>query len=130
MVLLLPKKSGSHLKLFDCALNNIPFFNPDIFINLEIRRNKACLSILHKNLHKVNHPLHWKLPQFAKPIRITWHTTQQKDKAFVLATYNTYQFSQCFTYSTTGLWNSLPNEAVLAVKQDRFIVLAKKSLCD
>ena len=117
--------SDSHLKLLDRALNNIRFFLPDILINLEKRRNIACLSILHKILHKVDHPLHCKLPQFAKPIRITRHTTQQNDKAFVLAKYNTNQFSRCFTYSTTRLWNSLPNEAVLAVKQDRFIVSAE-----
>ena len=29
--------------------------------------------------------------------------------------------------STTYLWNSLPNDAVLAVKQDCFITLAKKN---
>ena len=46
--------------------------------------------------------------------------------AFVLARYNTYQFSLCFTYSTTRFWNSLPNKAVLAVKQHRFITLSKK----
>ena len=72
--------------------------------------------MLHKILHKVNHPLHCKLPQFAKPIRFIWLTAQQNDKA--LARYNTYQFSRYFTYSITRLWNSLPNEAVKAVKQD------------
>ena len=56
----------------------------------------------------------------------SYYSAQENDKYFVLARYNTYQFSQFFTYSTTRLWNSLPNEAVLAVKQDRFIVLAKK----
>ena len=81
--------------------------------------------MLHKILNNVDYPLHCKLHQFAKPIRITWHTAQQNDKTFVLARYNTYQFSRCFTYSITRLWYSLPNEAVLAVKQDRFIVLDK-----
>ena len=33
------------------------------------------------------------------------------------------------TYSFT-LWNSLPDEAVLAKKQGRFIVLAKKFVCN
>ena len=37
--------------------------------------------MLHKILHNFDHPLHCKLPQFAKPIRITLHTTQQNDKA-------------------------------------------------
>ena len=119
-----------YLKLLDHALDNILFFLQDILINLEKRRNIACLSILHKILHKVDHLLHCKLPQFAKPIRITRHTTQQNDKAFVLARYNTYQFSRCFTYSITRLWNILPNEVVLTVKQDRFTVLAKIFLSD
>ena len=34
----------------------------------------------------------------------------------------------CFTYSTTRPWNSLLIKAVLAAKQNRFIVLAKKNL--
>ena len=62
---------------------------------------------------------------FAKLICITQHIAQENDKASVVAMYNAYYFSQCFTYSITHLWNSLPNEAVLAVKQDRFIALAK-----
>ena len=64
------------------------------------------------------------------PIRITWHTAQQNDKVFVLARYNSYKVSGCFHCSTIRLWNSLPNEAVLTVKQDRFMVLAKQFLCD
>ena len=60
------------------------------------------------------------------PIRITRHTAQQNNKAFVLTRHNTYQFSWCLTC----LLNSLPNEAILAIKQDCFIVLAKKYLCD
>ena len=63
-------------------------------------------------------------------IRITRHTAQQNDKSFVLANYKTYQFSRCFICPTICLWNSLPNEVVLAAKQNRFIVLAKKYLCD
>ena len=62
----------------------------------------------------------------AKPICISRHTAQQNDKALVLVRYNTYQISRC---STTCLWNNLHNEVVLAVKQDRFIVLTKV-LCD
>ena len=46
----------------------------------------------------------------------------------VLDRYNTDQFFKCFTYSTDKLWNSLSNEAVLAVKQDRFKALARKFL--
>ena len=122
--------SDSHLKLLDCVLNKIQSFLPDIMINLEKRRNITCLPILHKMLHKVYHPVHCKLLEFAKPTRITWHTAQQNDKIFDLARYNTYQFSRCFTHSTTCLWNSLPNEAVLAVKQKHFIILAKNFLCD
>ena len=86
--------------------------------------------MLHKILLNVHHSLHCKHPQFTMPFRITRHTAQQNDKAFVLARYNTYQFSRCFTYSTIHLWNSLPNEAVLAIKQDNFIVLAIKIICD
>ena len=82
--------------------------------------------MLHKILCNIDHPLHSKLPQFAKPIRITRHTTQQNDKAFVFARYNIYQFSLYFIYSNTRLWNILHNEMVLAIKHDRFIVLAKK----
>ena len=41
--------------------------------------------MLFKILHNVDHPLHRKLPQFAKPIRITQHLPQQRDRAFVLA---------------------------------------------
>ena len=86
--------------------------------------------MFYKILHNVDHPLQCKLPQFTKPIRITQHATQKNDKTFVLAGYNTYQFSRCFTYYTTRLWNILPNEAALTEKQDCFIVLAKKFLCD
>ena len=82
--------SDLHLKLLDCALNNIRIFLLDILINLEKHRYIACLSILHKILHKVDHPLHWKPLQFAKPICIIRHTAQQNDKIFVLARYNTY----------------------------------------
>ena len=86
--------------------------------------------MLLKILLNIDYSLHCNLPQFAKPIRITWHTTQQNDKAFVLAMYNTFQFSGYFTYSTTRFWNSLSNEAILAVKQDCFVALAKIFLCD
>ena len=71
---------------------------------------------LHKILHNVDHLLHCKILQFVKPLRITRHTAQQNDKAFVF---------WCFTYSTTRLWNSLSN-AVLAIKQDRYLALAIK----
>ena len=86
--------------------------------------------MLHIILHNVNHPLHCKFPQFAKPIRITRHKGQQNYKVFVLARYNIYQFSLYFIYSNTRLWNILHNEMVLAIKHDRFIVLAKKYLYD
>ena len=118
--------SVSRLKVLDRSPNIIRLFLPDILINLKNCIKINCLSILHKILHKVDHTLYCKLPHFAKPIRITQHTSQQKDKAFVLARCNTYQFSRCFTYSTIRLWNSLPNEVVLPVKQHRFVVLAKK----
>ena len=39
----------------------------------------------------------------------------------------TYINSLGVDYSTTRLWNILPNEAVLAVKKDPFIALAKKN---
>ena len=76
--------------------------------------------MLHKILHYVDHSIYCKLPQFEKSIRITRYTAQKNDKDFVLARYNTYQLYRCLTCSTTHLWNSLHNEAVLTVKQDRF----------
>ena len=81
-----------HLKLLDYALNNIQFVLPDILINNEKRRNVACLSMLNKILHNADPHLHYKLHQFTMPIRITWHTAQQNEKAFVLARYKTYHF--------------------------------------
>ena len=55
-------------------------------------------------------------------IRFNRHTCtpQQNDKAFV--------FSKLFTYSSANLWNILPNDTVLAVKQDCFKVLTRKYL--
>ena len=91
--------------------------------NVEIWHNCLCYI---KILHNVNYPIHFKLPQFAKLIRITQHTDQQNDKAFVLASYKNYQLSRCFICPTTCLWNILPNKVVLAVKHDYFIALAKK----
>ena len=61
--------SDSHLKLLDCALNNTRFFILDILINLNKHRIIVCLSMLHKIFHNANHSLHYKLLQFAKPIR-------------------------------------------------------------
>ena len=66
--------------------------------------------MLHKILNNVDHALHSKLPHFVKPTLITQHKAQQNDEAFVLARYNTYQFSWCFTCFTTSLWSSIPNE--------------------
>ena len=86
--------------------------------------------MFYKILHNIDLPLHCKLPQFAKPIRITRHIAQKNYSAFVVAKYYTYQFSRCFTYFTTHLWNSLPNEAVLAVNQVLFMALAKKKFVD
>ena len=71
--------------------------------------------MLYKILHNVNHPLHLKLPQFAKINSFYSAYSSKNDISHVLAMYNTYQFSRCFTYSSTRLGNSLPNEAVLAV---------------
>ena len=48
----------SHLKLLDRALNNIRFFLPELSVDLEKRRNLACLSMIHKVLHNSEHPLH------------------------------------------------------------------------
>ena len=79
-----------HLKLLDHA--------GSFLINLEKCRNIIYLSILYKILHNVDHPLYCKLPQFAKPIRITWHITQQNDRAFIMARYKTLQFFLSFTY--------------------------------
>ena len=75
--------------------------------------------MLHKVLQSINNLL-----QFAKLIRITCHIAHQNDGAFVVSWNNTYQFSWYFTYSTTQLWKSLPNETVLAVNQDHFIAFA------
>ena len=73
-----------HLKLLDRALNNIRSFLPDIMINIEKYRLFVKLC---KVLHNVDHLFHCKLPQFVKPINITKHIAQQKDRAFVLARY-------------------------------------------
>ena len=81
--------------------------------------------MLYKILPNIYQPLQSKLTQFTKPIHITRHIAHKNDRSFVVARYNTYQFSQCFTYSTIHLWNTLPNEAVFAVRQDYFIALAK-----
>ena len=69
-----------------------------------------------------------KTSSFCKPYSHYSSHSQQNDKALVLARCNTNQFSRCFAYSTAQLWNSLPNEAVLAIKQDRFKVLIRKFL--
>ena len=82
--------------------------------------------MLHKILHNSNHPFYCKFLQFAKLVGITPHRAQQFDKAFASIRYNTYQISRCFICYTTRFWNSLPNLAVLVVKQDSFIALAKK----
>ena len=74
--------------------------------------------MLYKILHKVDHPFYCKFPKFIKPIH----------RSFVLAKFNTYQCFRCFTYSTTQFFKYLPNEAVLDVKQDRFIAIEKKFL--
>ena len=68
------------------------------------------MCLLYKILNNAHHLLHCKLPQYAKLTRITRHTAQQNDKAFVMARYSTYQFSWRFTYFTTRLWSSIPNE--------------------
>ena len=85
-----------HLKLLDRAPNNILFFLPDIFINLENCHNIVYLSKLHKILHNINYPF----IQFVLP----------------------YQFFSVLTC----LCIILPNETVLAVKQNHIIALAKK----
>ena len=95
----------------------------EILNNLKNCRNIVCLFILHKILYNFDQPLHYKLPEFAMPIHITRHTFQQSDKAFLLPRYNTHKFSWHFTCFITHLWNILPNEAFLAVKQDCFTVL-------
>ena len=76
--------------------------------------------MLHKIFHNVDHFLYCKILRFVKEIHSTRFTAQQNDKAFVLARYNTYQFSRCFTCFITHVWNNLSNEKVLAVKKDRF----------
>ena len=116
--------SNFHLKLLDCALNNINSFFRTSLSTLK-NRNIALFCMLYKIIHNCDHPTHCKLPQFTKSILFTLHIILQNDRALVLARYITYQFSLCFIYSTTQLWNSLPNETVLAVKQDCFIALVK-----
>ena len=56
---------------------------PDILINFKKRRNIAYLSILYKMLHNIDHQLYFKLPQFAKKLRITRQIAEQNDGAFV-----------------------------------------------
>ena len=74
-----------HVKLLDCAFNNIRFFPLDILINLEKLINIVCLSMLYKIFHNINYSFHCKLHQFAKLIHIIQHTAQQNDKIFTLA---------------------------------------------
>ena len=68
------------IKTVGSCPNDIQFFLPDILINLEKHRDISVLSMLHKILQNVDHSLYCKLPQFAMPIRITWHTAQQNDQ--------------------------------------------------
>ena len=118
--------SDSHLRLLDRAFNNIRFFLPDLTLDLEKRRNLACLAMLYKILHNTDHPLHSKLPQFAMPTRITRQTVRQNDRTFVLSRCNTTQYSRCFVNSSIKIWNDLPNDIVLADNQTRFKTLSKK----
>ena len=83
--------------------------------------------MFYKTLYNVDHPFHLKLPHFTNPICITCYTySPDNDKDPLLAIYNANQFSRCFVYSAVLLWNSLPNEAVLTLKQDRFKASARK----
>ena len=118
----------SHLKLLDRALNNIRFFLPELSVDLEKRRNLACLSMIHKVLHNSEHPLHCYLPQFAMPIRMTRYAVRQNSRSFAINRCNTSQFSRCFLNSAVSCWNNLPNDVVLALQYDRFKTLAKKFL--
>ena len=52
----------------------------------------------------------------------TRQTSRQNERTLVLSRHNTTQFS------TTKLWNSLPNKIVLADKLGTFKTLAKKFL--
>ena len=121
-------ESDCHLRLLDRALDNIRFVLPDLSIDLEERRKIASLSLLYKILNNINHPLHRKLPQFAVPTRATRQATRQNERTFVLLRHHTTQFQRCFVNSSVKIWNSLPNDVVLADKVESFKTLAKKFL--
>ena len=69
--------SDSHLKLLDHTLNNM--------LLRAKPKNLAFLSMLYKILHNIDQRLHYKLPQFAKPILFTWNIAQQNNKSFLVA---------------------------------------------
>ena len=117
--------SNSHLRLLDHALGNIRFLLPDLSFDLEDRRKIASLSLLYKILNNIDYLLHCKLLQFAVPTRTIWQTSRQNERSFVLSRHNTTQFSRCFINSKTKLWNSFPNNIVLADKLGTFKTLAK-----
>ena len=81
-------------------------------------------------LHNFYYPLHCKLPQFAMSIRIAWHTIQQMIKLLSCLGVTPINSLGALSVLLFVSENSLRNEAVLAAKQDSFIVLTKKYLCD
>ena len=93
-----------HLRLLDCAQGNVRFLIPDLSVDLESRREIACLSLLYMILNNIDHPLYWKFQQFAMPTCTTQQTSRKNEKTFVLSRHNTTQFWRCFINSITKLY--------------------------
>ena len=82
-------ESDSHLRLLDRALDNIHFHLPDLSVYFEDRRKFARFSLFYMILNNINHPLYYKLLQFAVPTG----ATQQNEKTFVLLRHKTVYYS-------------------------------------
>ena len=113
----------SHLRLLNCALGNICFLLPDLSVHLEDRRKIASSFLLYKISNLIDHPLHCKFCNLQCK-----QTSTQNGRAFVLSRHYTTQFLRCFINLTIKLWNSLPDNIVLADKLGSFKTLAKKFL--
>ena len=109
-----------HLKLLDRALNNIKFFLPNLTINLENRRDNACLSLLYKIYYNPDHPLHSRLPGPFICARQTRFALAQNNLAFSRINTNTSQYARCFLPHSCKLWNDLSNEVVLSSNRCKF----------
>ena len=105
------------------AFNNIKIFLPDIFISL-----KNCINLTYLSCYTTFYIMliiyfTENSRNLQNPIRFSKHKAQHNDKTFVLNKQN-----RCFTYSIFQFQYSLPNEAILVVKQDSFKILTNNIL--